>query len=70
MGRIYEVGGKQIDLDDADAVRALTSDEFAQLIKQTQTRPVEPGDVAPTYPTEQPPAGTGFVILNPPRTQD
>lgn len=70
MGRTYEVAGKQIDLDDTEAVRALSADEFAQLIKQTQTRPVEPGDVAPTYRTEQPQTGTGFVILNPPRAQD
>ena len=70
MGRTYEVAGKQIDIDDVAAVRALSADEFAQLIKQAQTRPVAPGDVAPTYPVQQPPTGTGIVILNPPRTQD
>lgn len=69
MARIYEVGGKQISLDDPDAVRALSPAEFAELVKQTYTNP-DPADVAPEIPQQQPPAGTGFVIVNPPRTED
>jgi hypothetical protein len=69
MAHIYEIGGKQISLDDEDAVRALTPAEFAELVKQAYTNP-DPDDVAPEIPLQQPPAGTGFVIVNPPHTED
>lgn len=68
MGRIYDVGGKKISLDDAEAVRALSTDELADLLTQTQSVPPEPGDTGPVFPEQQPPAGTAFILLQPPTT--
>lgn len=68
MARTYDIGGKQISLDDVDAVRALNDDEIAILLTLTQQTPPEPGDTGPTFPVRQPPAGTGFVLLQPPAT--
>ena len=66
MGRIYDVGGKKISLEDAEAVRALTTDELADLLTQTQSTPPELGDTGPVFPEQQPPAGTAFILLPPP----
>lgn len=70
MARTYDIGGKQIDLDDTDAIRALTPDELTTLLTLTQQTPPEPGDTAPAFPTDQPPDGTGFIFLPTPPTTD
>ena len=70
MSRIYTIGDKQISLDDPEAVRALSSDELAELLRLTQQTPPEPGDTGPDFPVLQPPAGTGFVLLQPPVVDD
>lgn len=66
MARIYDVGGKKISLDDTEAVRALSADELADLLTQTQSTPPEPGDAGPVFAEHQPPTGTGFIIMQPP----
>ncbi len=70
MARIYDIGGKKISLADHEAIRALSADELAELLTQTQSTPPEPGDAGPVFPERQPPAGTGFIIVQPPAADD
>lgn len=70
MARIYDIGGKKISLDDPEAVRALNADELAELLTQTQSTSPEPGDAGPVFTERQPPAGTGFIIMQPPTPDD
>lgn len=69
MGKIYELGGKKIDVDDRDAIKALSDEEFAELFRLALRTPSLPDDTGPALPVRQPPAGTGLVSLNPPTNE-
>lgn len=66
MTRTYTINGKQIRVDDAEAVRALSPAEFADLLKQTQAPPPTGEDERPDIPQWNRPEGTGFAIFDPP----
>ena len=61
MTRIFHVNGKPVDVTDAAAVQALTPDEYADLLTQTLNDTEIIG-----LRQDQPPTGTGFIIMNPP----
>ncbi|KDA04647.1 hypothetical protein DC31_05790 [Microbacterium sp. CH12i] len=65
MARTYTIGEKQISLDDVEAVRGLNADELAILLTLTQQTPPDPEDTDPEFPAQQPPEGTGLVMLVP-----
>jgi hypothetical protein len=62
MGTTYTIGNKTIDVDDADAIRALNDDELKTLLEQTLRSPGAAGDQGPVLRQDQPPEGTGIVL--------
>lgn len=69
MTRIFHVNGKPVDVTDTAAVQALTPDEYADLLTQT-LNDTDPNDTDIIgLRQDQPPAGTGFIIMNPPNEE-
>lgn len=66
MTRIFHVNGKHVDVTDPTAVQALTPDEYADLLKQTLNDHDATDAEIIGLTQDQPPAGTGFIITNPP----
>lgn len=70
MVNIYRVNGKAVDIDDGAQVRALSKDEFTELLRQTQAAPNDPAHPAPPTKRVQPPEGTAFAFFTPPRRKE
>lgn len=68
MTRIFHVNGKPVDVTDTAAVQALTPDEYADLLTQTLNDTDTDTDIIGLR-QEQPDAGTGFIITNPPNEE-
>ncbi|CAI9388115.1 MULTISPECIES: hypothetical protein [Microbacterium] len=66
MTRIFHVNGKPVDVTDAAAVQALTADEYADLLAQTLNDTDATDTEIVGLRQDQPDAGTGFIITNPP----
>jgi hypothetical protein len=65
MSRIFTVNGKDVDIDDDQAVQALTDEEFTDLFALVRaTAPVDGDHVVPLERIDRNP-GTGFIIANP-----
>ncbi|QBR75588.1 hypothetical protein [Microbacterium sediminis] len=66
MGTKYTVGGRQIDVDDAEAVRALSEEDFAELLGLTlrsdSPRVDDPAATPASHPKE-----TGFAFFRGPQ---
>ena len=60
------VNGKPVDVTDAAAVQALTADEYADLLAQTLNDTDATDTEIVGLRQDQPDAGTGFIITNPP----
>ena len=68
MGKIHDVNGRFVDVTDHDAVQALSADDYAELRGQTLRTPADSTDTIVGMQEDQPAAGTGLIILNPPST--
>lgn len=66
MGTKYTVGGREIDVDDAEAIRALSVEEFADLLDQTLHGDSLRVDDPATTPGNRP-AGTAFAFFRGPQ---
>lgn len=65
MSRIFTVNGKDVDIDDTDAVQALTNQEFTELFTLVKnTASIDDEHTVPPILTEREP-GTGFIIAMP-----
>jgi len=64
MTRTFTVGDREVDPTDADAVRALSSDEFRDLMAQAIAADREDQDATerPTFPSNDPAPGTAILL--------
>lgn len=65
MGQKFTVNGHEIDVDDDDAIRALSKHDFADLLRQTfEASPDEDASIPePDEHAVQHPAGTAFIMF-------
>ncbi|WP_065569660.1 hypothetical protein [Microbacterium oleivorans] len=70
MTNTFHINGKDVDVTDVAAVQALTPDEYRELLELALQDQAPSGDAIVGLHQEQPPAGTGFIIANPPADSD